>query len=60
MRRKVMAIAKAVFTLVATTAFAASRVGGSGCCPPCPFCHRTCGRRRMQKPLPPNSQTSRP
>jgi hypothetical protein len=36
---RLIAIATAVFSFVATTALAASRVGGSGCCPPCPFCH---------------------
>ena len=40
MKRRLVGVLSAVFVLVTTGAFAATKVAvNGGCCPPCPFCH---------------------
>jgi hypothetical protein len=38
MRHRIMALWNAAFVLLTGTAYAATKVAGTGCCPPCPFC----------------------
>lgn len=38
MRDKWIALLSTAFVLFAGTAMAATKVAGSACCPPCPFC----------------------
>lgn len=39
MKARLIALFSAAFALVTTGAFAATKVAGNGCCPPCPLCH---------------------
>ena len=38
MRQRVLTLLSVAFVLLTGTAYAATKVAGSGCCPPCPFC----------------------
>jgi hypothetical protein len=39
MRARLLSLLSAAFVLLTGTAYAATKVAGNGCCPPCPFCH---------------------
>lgn len=39
MRHRLLNLLSAAMVLLTGTAYAATKVAGSGCCPPCPLCH---------------------